>query len=99
MSNNQPAENQPIQVKVSDTDLKGFYANMVQIGHTGEEFVLDFMNIFPPAGVLGSRIVMSPGHAKRVMEALNNNIQNFEKSFGKIKVSDQPDKKIGFRTE
>lgn len=88
MSNNVPgpeAQNQQIQVKVSDEVLKGAYSNMVQISHTPEEFVLDFMNVFPPAGIINSRVVVSPAHIKRIAAALLENIKNYEGQFGAIK--------------
>lgn len=92
-------QGQQLQVKVSDEILKGVYANMVQIGHTQEEFVLDFMNIFPPAGIITSRVVISPGHMKRVVLALQENLKRYEAQFGNIKATEAPDHKIGFRTE
>jgi Protein of unknown function (DUF3467) len=90
---------QQIQVKISDDVLKGVYANMVQVGHGPEEFVLDFMNIFPPSGIVSARIILSPGHMKRVVSAMQENLKKYEEQFGSIKSSDQPEHKIGFRTE
>ncbi len=98
MQNNEQAQQQ-IQVKASDEILKGVYANMVQVGHTGEEFILDFMNIFPPTGILASRVVLSPAHAKRLAAALLDNVKKYEAQFGSIKLADAPEHKIGFRTE
>ena len=88
-----------IQVKVSDEVLKGVYANMVQVGHTGEEFVLDFMNVLPPTGQLVSRVVISPSHAKRLASAMIENIKRYEEQFGTISLAVVPDHKIGFKTE
>ncbi|MCX6797586.1 MAG: DUF3467 domain-containing protein [Candidatus Doudnabacteria bacterium] len=98
MQNNEQTQQQ-IQVKASDEILKGVYANMVQVGHTGEEFILDFMNIFPPTGILASRVVLSPAHAKRLAAALLDNVKKYESQFGSIKLADTPEHKIGFRTE
>lgn len=95
----QKEQGQPIQIKASDEMLKGAYANMAQIVHTPEEFVLDFMNIIPPAGNLVSRVIVSPAHAKRLAQALTENVKKFEDQFGAIKSSESPDHKIGFRTE
>jgi hypothetical protein len=96
---NPPVGGQQIQIKASDEMLKGAYANMAQIVHTPEEFVVDFMNILPPSGNLVSRIVVSPAHAKRIAQALMDNVKKFEEKFGAIKNSESPDHKIGFRTE
>jgi hypothetical protein len=56
MAENNPQEQQ-VQIKVTDEVLKGAYANMVQVAHTQEEFILDFMNLFPPSGILNARVV------------------------------------------
>ena len=90
---------QQLQVKISDEVLKGAYANMVQVGHTREEFVLDFMNLFPPSGIVTARVIVSPGHLKRVAEAISDNLKKYETQYGKIEASEAPEHKIGFRTE
>ncbi len=95
----QQKEQQQIQVKVTDEILKGVYANMVQVGHTQEEFILDFMNLFPPAGAVTARVIVSPGHMKRIAAAIAENLKRFEEQFGAIKPSEAPQHKIGFRTE
>lgn len=88
-----------MQVKASDDALRGVYANMVQVGHSGEEFVLDFMNLFPPAGQLVSRIIVSPSHYKRLVVALQDNLKKYEEQFGTISLAVVPDQNIGFKTE
>lgn len=99
MENQKDNNQQQIQIKATDEALKGVYSNMAQIVHTPEEFVLDFMNIMPPAGNLVSRVLVSPAHAKRLAQALTENVKKFEDQFGAIKNSESPDHKIGFRTE
>jgi len=95
MENNQ----QTIQIKASDEVLKGAYANMVQVSHGGEEFVMDFINAWPPAGALVGRIIISPSHAKRLSAALLDNIKKYEEKFGTISLAVVPDQQIGFKTE
>jgi hypothetical protein len=96
---NQQASGQQLQVKVSDEMLAGSYANMVQVGHTQEEFVLDFMNVFPPAGVLNARVIVSPSHMKRLVAAMEDNIKKYEAQFGTIEAASAPQHTVGFRTE
>ncbi len=93
---------------MSDAVLSGVYANMLQVGHTPEEFVMDFMNIFPPTGTVTARIIISPSHMKRIVAALQENIKKYEEQFGLIKTADaQPmptitsssNHKFGFDTE
>ncbi len=85
-----------IQIKASDREMKGAYANMAMINHTKEEFVIDFVNVLPPQGQLVSRVFMSPGHAKRLMGAIKENIKKYEDNFGKIEEADPVKKEIGF---
>jgi hypothetical protein len=98
-NNPQPQQNQQIQVKVTDEVLKGAYANMVQVSHGQEEFVLDFMNIFPPQGIIASRVIVSPAHMKRLVAAMEENIKRYEGQFGQIAAGSNPQHNFGFRTE
>lgn len=91
-------EQQQIQLKAKDDDLKGGYANVMQVTHTKEEFVMDFFLVMPPQGILTSRIVMSPGHAKRMIKALQENVGKYEEKFGNIEEAESPEGKIGFNT-
>jgi hypothetical protein len=54
------------------------------VSHTKEEFVLDFMNIFGPQGIQVAKIITSPGHFKRILAALNDNLKKYEAQFGQI---------------
>lgn len=92
---NQPLP-QNLQVKIDDETLKGHYANMMQVAHNREEFMFDFMNMFPPAGVVVARLYMSPGHVKRVVRALAENLKAYEQNFGAIKEADVPSGDFGF---
>ena len=94
MANQQPQ--QQIQIKATDEDLKGKYANMMQVTHTQEEFILDFFLVVPPQGALTSRVVMSPRHLKRMVQALQENVQKYEDKFGKIEKSEALEAKVGF---
>ena len=67
-----------------------------QISHTKEEVVFDFLNVMPPQGQLVSRIMTSPGHAKRILAALDDNIKKYEQRYGKIAAADAPPGEFGF---
>src|SRR3989344_2132051 len=73
-----------IQVKASEDQLKGRYSSHMQVLHTREEFVLDFMALYPPQGQLVSRVLVSPAHFKRMVAALTDNLAKYEKQFGKV---------------
>ncbi len=94
----QPSQpNKPkVTIKAPDDTLQGRYANAVQVAHTREEFVLDFLNLFPPQGVLNARIILSPGHLKRMTMALKENLKKYEEKFGEIKEAKVPQSDFGF---
>ncbi len=83
-----------IQVKLTDDVLGGVYSNSMQVSHTREEFVLDFMSIFPPAGKVNARVIISPGHMKRIILALQDNLRKYEVQFGAIKEAPEPPARI-----
>jgi len=97
---NQPNQSgaQQMQIKITDDVLKGVYANALQIGHTKEEFILDFMNLLPPQGIAVSRVFLNPGHMKRILAALQENLKKYEDQFGKVEIAKAPksDNKMGF---
>jgi hypothetical protein len=81
-----------LQIKADEKELLGQYANLVLIHHTGEEFTLNFIYVFPnvPQGKLVSSIIVSPAHAKRLMHALEENINRYEAQFGPIPEAPAP---------
>jgi len=105
-SNPQPQpgqQNQQIPIKISDDTLKGVYSNQAMIRHTMQEFIMDFINFVPgdPQAMLNSRVILSPQHAKALLEALQQNIKGYEDKFGKIESGSnvQGTNNFGFRTE
>lgn len=86
----QQAGNKGMNVKITDEELKGRYANLVRITHTREEFILDFINMVPPQGAVTARVITSPGHLKRLIRALAGNLKLYEKSFGPIEEAPEP---------
>jgi len=88
----------PKEIKISFPEKVqgGVYANNMVVSHTKEEFILDFIMVAPPAGTVTSRVIVSPGHMKRILEALRENISKYERSFGTIQIAEEPKGKIGF---
>ena len=89
MSEQQNNQNQ-IDIELSEEVAEGIYSNLAIISHSNSEFVVDFVRLLPgvPKAKVKSRIVLSPQHAKRLMTALNENIDKFEANFGPIKMQD-----------
>ena len=97
MQEKNPEQNQNINIKINDETLKGVYSNTMQVLHTKEEFVMDFMDVFPPNGIVAARVITSPGHMKRIARALQENITKYEAKFGAIEESKAPP--VQFREE
>ncbi|MBU2566907.1 DUF3467 domain-containing protein [Patescibacteria group bacterium] len=79
-----------LNIKAPDELLQGRYANMMQVMHAKEEFVLDFMFAHPPQGELVSRLIVSPAHMKRIVNALEDNIKKYEAQHGSIQEAGEP---------
>lgn len=79
-----------LNVKIDDEELKGRYSNLLRITHTREEFILDFINLVPPQGIVTSRVVTSPGHLKRILRALAANLERYEQTHGVILEAPEP---------
>ena len=82
---------QGLNVKIGDEELKGRYSNLLRITHTREEFILDFIHVVPPQGIVTARVVTSPGHLKRIVQALAANLARYEESHGTIAPSEGPE--------
>lgn len=79
-----------LNVKIADDELKGRYSNLLRITHTREEFILDFINLVPPQGIVTARIVTSPGHLKRIIGALSASLKRHEEAHGAIQEAPEP---------
>lgn len=91
MDNNQKPQQQGLQIDLSPEVSKGIYSNFAIISHSKNEFVADFAMLLPgmPKAQVGSRVILAPEHAKRLLAALNDNITRYEKEFGKIELPQQ----------
>ncbi|ERI63407.1 MAG: DUF3467 domain-containing protein [Capnocytophaga sp.] len=69
-----------INIEIDDKVASGTYANMVVVNHSDSEFVLDFISIMPgmPKARVVSRMILSPQHAKELMQNLSSNLYQFE---------------------
>jgi hypothetical protein len=73
-----------IQIRASDANLSGTYANNMIVHMNHEEFVLDFINVVPPHATLNARVAISPGNLKRMMSILENTLKKYEEEYGKL---------------
>ena len=77
-----------LNIELSEDVAEGVYANLAVITHSNSEFVLDFIRVMPgmPKAKVKSRVVITPEHAKRLLTALQDNIEKFETVNGRIKI-------------
>lgn len=85
-------ENKQIQLELKPEVAKGNYSNLAIISHSHSEFVIDFATMLPGLvkPEISNRILMTPEHAKRLLNALTDNIGKYESQFGRIELSGSP---------
>ena len=78
----------------------GVYCNLMLVTHTEEEFIMDFIMISETVSAVTARVIMSPGHIKRTIQALQNNLTKYEEKYKKtIKPAPEPAKPpLGYHT-
>ncbi|MBR3471461.1 MAG: DUF3467 domain-containing protein [Prevotella sp.] len=92
MDNNQNKPQQGLQIELPQALAQGEYANFAIITHSSSDFVIDFARILPnvPKAQVRSRVILAPEHAKRLLQALQENIYRYEQEFGTIRIPNQP---------
>lgn len=86
-----------IKVRLPEAVGAGVYANSMMVQHTREEFILDFAMIVGDAGTVVARVVASPGHVKRIVKALEENLAKYEGSHGRVDTAPEAPFQIGFQ--
>ncbi len=86
MTPQQPNQEGSIDVELSEEIAEGVYANLAMIAHSNSEFILDFIRLMPgvPKAKVKARIILTPEHAKRLLDALTENISRYEEANGNI---------------
>ena len=75
-----------INIELSEEMAQGVYSNLVAINHSPTEFVLDFIQMMPgvPKAKVQSRVILTPEHAKRLLQALGENVSRYEQNIGAV---------------
>jgi hypothetical protein len=89
MENNTQKKGQ-ISIELNEEIAQGIYSNLAIITHSSAEFILDFVRIMPgvPKAQVKSRIILTPEHSKRLLNALKDNISKYEAVHGEIKYTE-----------
>jgi hypothetical protein len=97
------APRQQINIELGEKEAEGTYANLAMIHNSPTETILDFARVMPraPKARVVARIIMTPMHAKLLLQTLEQNIKKHEEQFGEIKIHSglqTSSKPIGFET-
>ncbi len=90
------SQNKQLQIELPQEVAQGEYANFAIITHSSSDFIVDFARVLPglPKAQVQSRVILAPGHAKRLLGALQENIVRYEREFGPIKIPNQEPRTI-----
>ncbi|HVN49435.1 MAG TPA: DUF3467 domain-containing protein [Bacteroidota bacterium] len=82
---NEPVQQQ-INIELGEKEAEGIYSNLAIITHSPAEFIIDFTRVLPgiPKARVHARVIMTPQHAKMLLNALRDNVDKYEKKFGEI---------------
>ncbi len=86
MAEQPPKDKNQLNIELSEEIADGIYSNLAIITHSNAEFVIDFVRVMPgmPKARVKSRVVLTPQHAKRLLRALQDNLEKYEAVHGKI---------------
>ncbi len=102
MENSQSPIQNPLQVELGPQEAEGIYSNLVFIAHSASEVILDFARALPglPKAKVYARVILTPMHAKSLLQALEQNLKNYEGQFGAIKLPGDATrgKELGFKS-
>ena len=84
-------EKKQLNLELKAEVARGTYSNLAIITHSHSEFIIDFAEMLPglPKPEIASRIIMTPEHAKRLLNALVDNVGKYESQFGTIELPGQ----------
>jgi len=82
---NMTEQTKKIQINTMDDMSRGRFSNSMIITHSPEEFIIDWLVASPTGTHLTSRIIVTPGHIKRIIATLSANLQKYEQKFGQVK--------------
>ncbi len=82
----QPQHPQPvhIQIELDPLTAQGVFVNMAMVNHTETEFTLDLIYVQPqaPKATVRARAITTPKHLKRLLFAIEENLEKYEARFG-----------------
>ena len=84
MPDNPQQQKKQVQINTGDEIVRGRFTNSMLISHNAEEFIIDWLLNSPSGAHIVSRLIVTPGHIKRIISALQENLQKYESQFGSV---------------
>src|SRR5512140_844104 len=88
-----PAQHPPqqtiqLQIEIDPATANGAFVNMALVNHTETEFTLDLIYVQPqaPKAIVRARAITTPKHMKRLLFAIEENLEKYEARFGPVDV-------------
>ncbi len=77
-----------IQIDLDPQTAQGVFVNMAMVNHTETEFTLDLLYVQPqaPKATVRARVITTPKHLKRLLFAIEDNLEKYEARFGPVDV-------------
>jgi hypothetical protein len=78
------------QLKISDEEISGTYANAVMIGHTATEFSFDFITTFFPRSSVAKRVYLAAPNVARLLDSLKHSFEQYQRKMGMMRHNPPP---------
>jgi hypothetical protein len=85
-NDNPPGNTRQVQIITGDEMARGRYSNNMAVSHSREEFIVEWLLNSPSGTHLVSRVIVSPGHMRRIIDALSENLRKYEAKYGSVRV-------------
>ncbi|MGC4000945.1 MAG: DUF3467 domain-containing protein [Anaeromyxobacter sp.] len=88
----QPPHPIQLQIELDPATAQGAFVNMAMVNHTDTEFTLDLIYVQPqaPKATVRARVITTPKHMKRLLHAIEENLERYEARFGEVDLGDAP---------
>jgi len=85
-------EENKLNINLTPEMAEGKYVNLAIISHSPSEFIVDFARLMPgqKGADVKSRVIMTPDQAKKLLFALQENLNKFEHQYGTIQINGTP---------
>ena len=85
------------EIKIADNIPGAEYANAMQVNHSKDEFQMMYLNLMGASGRVTGKVITTPGHFKRMVAAMQDNLKKYEDKHGVIQEAEVSGKEIGFK--